>query len=247
MSERYFVETPITTDRATLRGPEAHHVIHVMRLKEAARVTLFDGSGSQFTARIERIGRTEVELGILSRDEVDRELPISLVLGVALPKGDRQKWLVEKAVELGVGRLVPLRTARSVARPTRQALERLQRTVIEASKQCGRNRLMEIASPRDWTEFVGTAGSDSLRLFAHPNAPSASATAVSAVFPIPTGEHVVLLGVGPEGGFTDEEVALAAAAGWQQVDLGPRILRVETAALALAAQVAGTWFSTGCR
>ena len=192
-------------------------------------------------------------MSILSRDEVDRELPVLLVLGVALPKGDRQKWLVEKAVELGVGRLVPLVTARSVARPTEQALERLRRTVIEASKQCGRNRLMEIASPQDWTEFVGTADSDSFRLFAHPGGPSATAVSAARAFPwsestaetaVAHGEHVAVLGVGPEGGFTDEEVAVATEAGWQQVDLGPRILRVETAALALAAIVAGTHISS---
>jgi 16S rRNA (uracil1498-N3)-methyltransferase len=249
MSERYFVDKPISLGRVVLDGPEAHHLIHVMRLKASAQVTLFDGSGSQFAARVERVGRTEVELGILSRDEVDRELPILLVLGVALPKGDRQKWLVEKAVELGVGRLVPLMTARSVARPMQQALERLRRTVIEASKQCGRNRLMEIASPRDWTEFVGTAG-DSFRLFAHPGGPRATAVSAVRAFlgskgtadtAVAQGARVVVLGVGPEGGFTDEEVALAAAAAWQQIDLGPRILRIETAALALAAVVAGTW------
>jgi 16S rRNA (uracil1498-N3)-methyltransferase len=251
VSERYFVETPVSGDRAVLGGAEAHHLMHVMRLKEAAQVTLFDGSGSEFAARVERLRRTEVELSILSRAEVDRELPRLLVLAVALPKGERQKWLVEKAVELGVGRLVPLLTARAVARPTEPVLGRLRRTVIEASKQCGRNRLMEIAPPRDWAELVGTAG-DSLRLFAHPGSREPSATAVSAVrafraststadTAVALGEYGAILAVGPEGGFTDEEVALAAAAHWQQVDLGPRILRVETAALALVAQVAAAW------
>ncbi len=132
MSERYFVETPVSGDRAVLGGAEAHHLIHVMRLKEAARVTLFDGSGSEFSARVERLRRTEVELSILSRAAVDRELPLLLVLAVALPKGERQKWLVEKAVELGVGRLVPLVTGRAVARPTEPVLGRLRRTVVEA-------------------------------------------------------------------------------------------------------------------
>ena len=248
MSQRYFVETPITADRAVLSGPEAHHLIHVMRLPAGATVTLFDGSGCEFAARIEHVRHAEVELGILARAEVDRELPRRLVLGVALPKGDRQKWLVEKAVELGLGRLVPLETARSVARPTGQALARLRRTVIEASKQCGRNRLLEVAPPQCWAEFVAAADGNSLRLFAHPRA--ASATAVSAVravlwgkstagTAVAPGAKAVMLAVGPEGGFTDEEAAQAVAAGWEQVDLGPRILRVETAALALVAQVAG--------
>jgi 16S rRNA (uracil1498-N3)-methyltransferase len=272
MSERYFVESPITSDRAVLAGPEAHHAIHVMRLSAGAEVTLFDGSGSEFSARVEQIRHAQVELAVLSRAQIDRELPAALTLGVALPKGDRQRWLVEKAVELGVASLVPLETARSVARPTEQALARLRRTVIEASKQCGRNRLMEIAPPQTWAEFLAAPSGDSFRLFAHPCAglPSTFGRGVGgeggpaveeagcASLPSPDqpsvgarrgaggeglsggarGDHRVFLAIGPEGGFTDEEVSAALSAAWRQVDLGPRILRIETAALALVAQIA---------
>ena len=105
---------------------------------------------------------------ILSRESVNRELPFDLTLGVALPKGDRQKWLVEKAVELGVTRIVPLRTRRGVAQPVEQALVRLRRAVIEASKQCGRNRLLQIDQPRAWPDFVADAADAPCRLLAHP-------------------------------------------------------------------------------
>ena len=125
-----------------------------MRAKAGTRVTLFDGSGWEFDAVVQRTGRSEVELAIAGRQEIDREARIAVTLGVALPKGDRQKWLVEKVVELGVARLVPLETERGVAQPVENALERLRRGVIEASKQCGRNRLMEIAEPRAWREFL---------------------------------------------------------------------------------------------
>ena len=87
---------------------------------------------------------------------------------MALPKGDRQKWLVEKAVELGVTRIVPLRTQRGVAQPVEQALVRLRRAVIEASKQCGRNRLLQIDEPRAWPDFVADAADTPCRLLAHP-------------------------------------------------------------------------------
>ena len=233
MSDRYFVESPVTTDQAILAGPEAHHLIHVMRAKAGSRVTLFDGSGCQFDALVERIGRAEVELAILSRDRIDRELPIDLTLGVALPKGDRQKWLVEKAAELGVGRLVPLETARGVAHGVEKALDRLRRTVIEASKQCGRNRLLEIAEPQPWAAFVADMGQLPQRLLAHP-CPLSSGSA----WPALRVADRVALAVGPEGGFTEEEVALAVGAGWQRIDLGPRILRVETAAVLLSAMIA---------
>ena len=168
-ADRYFCESTIMGDKAVLSGQEAHHLINVMRGGPGTRVVLFDGSGWEYSAQVEQIGRTEATLAILGRQEVDRELPIEIHLGVSLPKGDRQKWLVEKSVELGVGRLIPLKTARSVAQPVEQALARLKRTVIEASKQCGRNRLMEISEPQDWGDFAAGVPADGLRLLAHPD------------------------------------------------------------------------------
>ncbi|MBN2580399.1 MAG: 16S rRNA (uracil(1498)-N(3))-methyltransferase [Pirellulales bacterium] len=232
MSERFFVETPIRGDRATLTGPEAHHLIHVMRARQGDAVVLFDGSGWEFSAAVTDLGRGSVDLHVVARREVDRELSREIVLAVALPKGQRQKYLVEKAVELGVIRLVPLRTKRAVAQPDRTALERLRRTVIEASKQCGRNRLMEIAPPQDWPDFIEATRNESCRLLAH-LAPGESPEANSQS----PGDKVILA-VGPEGGWTDEEAALAVAAGWRTVSLGRRVLRVETAALVLV-----TWMT----
>ncbi len=124
MSDRYFVESPVASDRAVLTGAEAHHLLHVMRAKAGTRVTLFDGSGWEFDAVVQRTGRNEVELAIAGRQEIDREARIAVTLGVALPKGERQRWLVEKAVELGVARLVPLETEHGVAQPVENALER---------------------------------------------------------------------------------------------------------------------------
>ena len=162
-------------------------------------------------------------------------MPFELVVGVSLPKGDRQKWLVEKLTELGVTTLVPLVTERGVAQPTASALDRLRRSVIEAAKQCGRNRLMKIAEPQAWTEYLSQhpSGNQSRRLVAHfGGLPLSSIDFTQAI--------ETHLAIGPEGGFTDDEIAAATAAGWQIVDLGPRILRVETAAIALAAVVAAS-------
>jgi 16S rRNA (uracil1498-N3)-methyltransferase len=249
MTERYFVEQPISGDRATLSGAEAHHLIHVMRASHGTPVTLFDGSGDEFPATVARLGRADVELSVLSRESVNRELPFDLTLGVALPKGDRQKWLVEKAVELGVSRIVPLQTRHSVAQPVTQALARLRRAVIEASKQCGRNRLLQVDQPRAWPNFVGDAADTPCRLLAHPGGdvqlkrlPDEGPAEQNPLFrqPAPSAPPSYCLAVGPEGGFAEEEVALAAAAGWSVVDLGPRILRVETAALMLAAVISSS-------
>jgi 16S rRNA (uracil1498-N3)-methyltransferase len=236
MADRYFVETPIEGDQARLAGAEAHHLAHVMRAKPLDEVVLFDGSGAEFLARVERVGRSEIELAIVSRESVDREARVRVTVGVALPKGDRQRWLVEKAVELGVARLVPLTTERSNDRLSAAGLERLRRAVVEASKQCGRNRLMEVAAPEPLADFLLHTPSDAWRLLAHPGAKDGRRALDECLAPA-ADPRPVALAVGPEGGFSDSEVDLAARNGWQTVGLGPRILRVETAALAFAAAV----------
>jgi 16S rRNA (uracil1498-N3)-methyltransferase len=230
MSERFFVSLPISGSRAMLTGAEVHHVSRVLRAEVGQMVTVFDGSGDEFSARIESIGRSAVELEILERQSVNREARVRLTLAVALPKGERQRWLVEKTVELGVAQIVPLTTKRGVAQPTESAIERLRRAVIEASKQCGRNCLMEIAEPRKWEELVA-ADEVAVRLMAHPG----GIPLREAVAPISDAVRRIVAAIGPEGGFTNEDVNRGIAAGWRLVDLGPRILRVETAAIAIAA------------
>lgn len=236
MSHRYFVDSPIMGSKATLTGAEAHHLLRVMRATTGTEVVLFDGTGVEFRCCVDRAGRSRADLTVLARAEVNRELPASLVLGVGLPKANRQRWLVEKAVELGVTRLVPLEMQRSVVHVDPAALGRLRRTVIEASKQCGRNCLMQIDPPCAWAQFVGTAraGATSrnvLRWVADPGRPPLDLRKPpTQTTPI---THV-LLAIGPEGGLTDAETRIAHHAGWDLVGLGKRILRIETAALALA-------------
>jgi 16S rRNA (uracil1498-N3)-methyltransferase len=136
-----------------------------------------------------------------------------------------------------------LETQRSVAEPVDKALVRLRRSVIEASKQCGRNRLMEIATPRTWTEWCAEAGSLSVadpcrrRAVADRNG-AIDARLWSDALRQETAVRSVLSAVGPEGGWTEAELHLARTHGWEILNLGPRILRVETAAVAMAAIVA---------
>lgn len=235
MSQRFFVETPITGNTATLVEAEAHHLLHVMRAKAGAEVTLFDGSGCEFTAKVEKLGRQTIELAVLERLEISRELARPVTLAVALPKGDRQKWLVEKATELGVTRLIPLKTERGVAQPVDQAIVRLRRSVIEACKQCGRNVLMEITEPISWPVLSARAAEQStLRVIAHPGGVALGELRNE----MSSNASLLLAAIGPEGGFSSAEVELGQASGWQCVGLGRSILRVETAALAIAAWAA---------
>lgn len=228
MTRRCYSATPISDAAAILDGAEAHHLLHVLRAAPGMHVTLFDGSGCEFEAEVVACRRAAVELSILERREVNRELPFELTLGAAIPKGDRQRWLVEKAVELGVTRLVPLATERS----EKHDADKLVRYVVEASKQCGRNRLMEIGPPVAWGDWLvrGGAAGDARRWVAHPGGEPIEGADRTA-------DRQTFIAVGPEGGFTEAEAEAAVAAGWRLVGLGPRILRIETAAAALVASL----------
>lgn len=228
MAHRCYSAEPIAADGITLDGSEAHHLLHVLRAREGTRVVVFDGTDYEFDAEVSACHRSAVDLIIHDRRLASRELAQPLTLGVPLPKGDRQRWIVEKAVELGVTCLVPLRTERSVATSDKGG-EKLDRYVIEASKQCERNRLMEIAPVQTWHDWLAAAPTTARRWVADPTG--------GALPPPPdrTSAQPTFAAVGPEGGFTDAELAAARDAGWEVVALGPRILRIETAAIALAA------------
>ena len=229
MPDRYYSAEPIESPTITLAGNEAHHLLHVMRAQPGLELTVFDGRGGEYAAQVTACKRATVELEVGERNEIERELPFELTLAVGLPKGDRQRWLIEKCTELGVTRVIPLQLARSASKVEKK--DKLTRYVIEASKQCGRNRLMEIAEPTTREKLLEetTAGK---RVLAHPGGTPISQAEVAGAANEP-----VCIAIGPEGGFTDEEVAQASEAGWQVVGLGERILRIETAALATASKM----------
>ncbi len=238
MSRRVYSAAEIAPHAVVAIGEaEGHHLLHVLRVRAGDDVVLFDGRGGEFHGRVAGVSRREVEVEVGERLSVEREAPHEITLAAPLPKGDRTRWLVEKAVELGVTRLVPLATARTEG--AGKGGEKLDRYVIEASKQCGRNRLMEITPMHSWQEWLaltpppsqggaggGSAEPASHRIVAHP-----SGDPLDRLERRPSAPS--FLAVGPEGGFTDEEIVAARAAGWQVVGLGPRILRIETAAVAL--------------
>ena len=231
MSERFHLATPPRDGRAELRGDEARHLARVLRANVGDEDRLFCGDGVEWPARIVRIGRDAVDLEAgPAMPDPPRSGPMRTI-AVALPKGERQKWLVEKLTELGVDRLVPLETVRGVAEATAAARARLERSVIEACKQCGRNRLLEIAAPCTVAELVAGATPGIRIVVADPG---------GGPLPAVVGEDTkAVVGlVGPEGGFTAEELAAAEAGGGVRASLGPHVLRVETAAVALAARLA---------
>jgi 16S rRNA (uracil1498-N3)-methyltransferase len=232
MAERYYLDAALGPGPILLEGPEAHHLASVCRARPGDAVCLFNGDGCEYRARVVAVERRRVTLDIVETAAPQRELPFSLEVAAPLPKGDRGQFLVEKLTELGVTAFVPLSTRRSVVHPREGKLEKLERYVIEASKQCGRNVLMRIGGLTDWETHAHRPDLPMARLLAHPGGTGSGPTCAELA-----AAANVSLAVGPEGGMTDEEVELARQAGWRLVDLGPRILRVETAALVLADRV----------
>ncbi|MBI5756927.1 MAG: 16S rRNA (uracil(1498)-N(3))-methyltransferase [Planctomycetales bacterium] len=233
---RFFAPTSFASDTAELTGPEAHHLLHVLRLGVGDDVELFDGRGVHAICQIESTARQAVRLRIISRAASVRATTRSVILATAMPKGDRLGWLVEKATELGVDRLIPLITQRSVVDAGAGKLDKLRRTVIEACKQCGRDNLMTIDPPSHWSDVVARefVVPDRLILVAHPGGepwPLEGWLGSSAASPL----RDALIAIGPEGGFTDEEVQLAQRHGARLVHLVANVLRIETAAIAAVA------------
>lgn len=232
MSERFFIPSPPTDGRVVLTGDEARHLVRVLRGQVGDDVVVFAGEGIEWPAQITRLGRDQAELETGQARHDPPSVGPAVSIAVALPKGERQKWLVEKLTELGAARLIPLETERGVAEATPAACERLRRGVIEACKQCGRNRLMAIGEPRSVATALADMPPGSRAVIADPGGISLDPRGLAA------NATSLLAIVGPEGGFTAAEIAAAEQAGAIRVGLGPHILRIETAAIALAARLA---------
>jgi 16S rRNA (uracil1498-N3)-methyltransferase len=221
-------------------GPAAH-VSRVLRLRAGAPLTLFDGGGGEYEAAvlaIERGGAVRVHVG--AHRAIEREAPTEMTLLQCVVRAERMDWIVQKAVELGVAAIVPVESRQAVVRLEPPAAARRHQhwlgIAIGACEQCGRNRLprLEVVQPlaqacRNAAEGPHAGGSPSIRVVLDP---AATRSLASAVPPLPRQGRGVTLLVGPEGGLSEEELALAQQHGFVACGLGPRILRAETAPLA---------------
>jgi len=235
MSEtRLYIEGPIAVGSETeIRDEQARYVSRVLRLKPGDRVTLFDGAGAEYPASIVSLSKSRVLVSV--SDEVYRvaesSLRIHLLQGVS--RGERMDFVVQKATELGVHRITPVMTGYSVVKLDEKRAKKRNRhwhsIAASACEQCGRNVLPVLDPPialRNWLgENQNSAGT---RIILKPGA-AGSLRSIR-----PDDAQLIAL-IGPEGGFSDEEYELAEATGFQAVGFGPRILRTETAALAVVA------------
>lgn len=231
---RFFCETPLRAHtRLPLPEALAHHALRVLRMQAGENLILFDGAGGQYRASLEIDGKTAFAVPG-EHDPREAELAGCITLVQGLPSGDKMDWIIEKAVELGAQRLIPISAQRSVVQLSGPRLEKRlahwQRVAQAASEQSGRNRLLTLGPPRRLEQYLNETA-NGLRVLCHPDAPQSLAATLQAQPAI----RVVTLMVGPEGGWSEEERALAHAHGVQAVSYGARVLRTETAGLALIA------------
>ncbi len=230
---RFFIDEPLAVG-TQLPLPEAvaHHAVRVLRLRSADTAVLFNGRGGEFSARLQVNGKS-VFAAIESFDAVERESPLAITLIQALVAADKLDWIVEKAVELGTIRIVIAPTQRSVARlHAERSARRLRHwfdVAIAACCQSGRNRLPVIEFNPSFAAALQTTADNPLRLILTPVVHSAPALQAMP--------SKIAVAVGPEGGFTDDELRQAQGAGFRCVQLGPRILRTESAGLAAIASL----------
>lgn len=216
-----------------LPAEAAHHAVRVLRLAVGDGLLLFDGAGREFAAVLSEIGKRDARVTVGEATGADRESRLDVTLYQALQSGDKMDYTVQKAVELGVGRIVPVDSRRSVLRLSgERAAKRVahwQGVAVSACEQCGRTRVPEVAPIAPLAQALGgEAGGERLRLLLDPEGGI-------TLDQLPPGSRIDLL-VGAEGGLDPEEEAAARAAGFIGLRLGPRVLRTETAALtALAA------------
>jgi len=231
---RLFVRQPLGEDAGIeLDAGQANYLGNVMRLGVGAELLVFDGFSGEWLARIAEATKKRMTLTVERKTREPESVP-DVSLAFAPVKRAQTDWLVEKATELGVARLVPVMTQRTVAE--RVKLERLESIAIEAAEQCGRTRLPEIVEPVQLRRFLEELDPARQLYFADENGGEPLANALRE------GPAAIL--VGPEGGFTEEERTLVRGSGASPISLGPRILRAETAALAsLSAYMAlvGDW------
>jgi 16S rRNA (uracil1498-N3)-methyltransferase len=232
---RLFVETALAAGaRVELDAAQANYLGNVMRLKEGGQLLVFDGASGEWLAEVTDVGRRRMTLAVVEPTRPQEAVP-DLWLAFAPVKKGRVDWLVEKAVELGVVRLLPVITQRTIV--DKLNLERMHAHIVEAAEQCGRTALAAIDNPMKLDAFLKSREPERTLYFAD----ETGGEPTLRVFK--SGPALIL--TGPEGGFTPEEAAaIRAAPNAQAISLGPRILRAETAALAAVATwmaAAGDW------
>lgn len=227
-------------EQVTLAEDAANHVARVLRLREGAPLVLFNGMGGEFEATITSIARREVVVAVHDHRARECESPLSITLVQAVSRGERMDYTIQKAVELGVTRIVPVLSARSVVSLDEERrgrrMEHWRKIIVGACEQCGRNRLPDLLEARPLETWLKQSPAGLALVLDH--------RAEHGLGELMAARTVTLL-IGPEGGLTPEEVSAARTAGYQGLRLGPRVLRTETAAVTALSILQARWGDLG--
>jgi 16S rRNA (uracil1498-N3)-methyltransferase len=228
---RFFVNKElIDGGKIYIKDGDAHHIARSLRMAEGDEVTVSDGEGKEFFCRLTRIRDEECECEILSEELSRAESPVDITLCMAYPKGDKLETVIQKAVELGVSRILPFESSRCIKRPKAEKIDkqlaRLSKIAEEAAKQCGRAKIPEVLAPLGYREMLKYASGFEMTLFCYEAEEDSS---VKNILKSRTRPATCAVIVGSEGGFSEDEVGEAILSGATVVTLGKRILRCETA------------------
>jgi 16S rRNA (uracil1498-N3)-methyltransferase len=235
---RIFVDQPLQEAKTLMLADEAaHHVARVLRLRSGDPLILFDGRGGEYEAEISTVDKRSVEVQIKQYREIDKGSPLHITLAQGISRGQKMDFIIQKAVELGVERIIPLMTEHGNVHLDEQRqqkkFEHWHGVIIGACEQSGCDKIPELVSPLAFDDWLAL-DNGMIKLILHPE----SGTSL-AKLSRPAGGLTLL--IGPEGGFSDGEIQRACAAGYQVINIGPRILRTETAALAAISSCQTLW------
>ncbi len=233
---RFFVSNPIIDrEEIVISGQEARHMQRVLRLRVGDRVDLFDGTGKEYCSEIIRQANHDVALRILETTMPNRESPLTVVMGQSLIKGKKMDFVVQKATELGVSQIIPFISSRSVTSlnegRSEQRANRWRRIAVESSKQCGRVIPLRVDKVVRFDEALRRASPETKKIILWERGTSQLKSYLRKLDETDPPCQSIYFLVGPEGGFSEEEVRQAEVAGFTSVRLGNRIMRVETAGL----------------
>ncbi|WP_292979341.1 16S rRNA (uracil(1498)-N(3))-methyltransferase [Nitrosomonas sp.] len=249
MTARFFHPSPIcNSEQITLTSANSHHAIQVLRLKQGDSITLFDGTGGEFSGHLVQTGKSGCVVQIESHLPIERESPLAIELAQAICANEKMDWIIQKAVEQGVTRIQPLITRRTLIRLDGERAgkrwQHWQNIIIAACEQCGRNTLpqfLPLLPLTHWLEQKLAEKQQHGNPAGHHIMLSPVASLRLAELPVPQPGECLTLLTGPEGGFAEEETDIARLAGFIPIRLGSRILRTESAALAAIAAAQTLW------
>jgi 16S rRNA (uracil1498-N3)-methyltransferase len=242
MARFFLPKKMIEGRRGTVVGDELAHLRKVLRLEPGDRFTVFDDTGWEHEAVVRSFSAQRGDIDILRSYQPERESALEITLAVGLTKGEKMDFVVEKATELGVLNIVPFTSTYTVPklddRKAQARTERWKKIAVSAAKQSGRTRLPKVRAVCEFQELLGEAWDDMVKLFFWEKE---GQQMLKQVYDSESDARAVLLAIGPEGGFSTEEANLAQRHGFRLVQLGPRILRAETAAIVALSLVQFLW------